>query len=211
MAKKSGVFVRFTFNDVLINAESDATMDNLVVQYFLGLEAAAALSAGVAGDGRTFVEAELIIKKTTLKFSDESVWRKTVEANKDDVRGMEAIRIAERWAKLMQHQMEVDGKTLDEVAEKSWPLAIAGSTCPEDRWGIHASLLCVCWIHGKELRKWCEKKTTTPAWKKAVGQVTRYIKHSTAARAVNFAARPICQVLRRIRKCRQRKNDLAAS
>lgn len=92
-----------------------------------------------------------------MKLKDEKKWKKFLDGNKSAY-GSAVCRYAERWADLMEQQIELWGLSVGRCAEKARRDAdteyITGF-----QYGCAVSMLAVCWKHGEELRKWHNLKT----------------------------------------------------
>lgn len=90
-----------------------------------------------------------------MKFIDKEKWEKFVNANNDSY-GSGVVRYAERWANMMEQEIE-NGKSLVEIADatshKADTEGITGFM-----YGCAVSILSQVWEHGEELRKWHNKE-----------------------------------------------------
>ena len=90
-----------------------------------------------------------------MKLKNKEGWEKFVTINNDPY-GSGVVRYAERWADMMEQEME-SGKTIIDIAEttshKADTEGITGYM-----YGCAVSILSQVWEHGEELRKWHNKK-----------------------------------------------------
>ena len=90
-----------------------------------------------------------------MKLKNNEGWEKFVTINNDPY-GSGAVRYAERWANMMEQEME-SGKSLIEIADatsnKADTEGITGYM-----YGCAVSILSQVWEHGEELRKWHNKE-----------------------------------------------------
>lgn len=88
-------------------------------------------------------------KRMTLR--DKPRWRKMVAAKADGCGGR-LIRLAERWARLMESRI-ARGETVEECASKMFYLSnnegLSNSKCEEA-----VLILSKVWLHGEELERW---------------------------------------------------------
>ncbi len=90
-----------------------------------------------------------------MEFSDEEAWQQAVDINTDPYsRGV--ITFAERWARLMQVEINA-GKKLEDIADTtSHEADIDGIT--GFMYGAAVHILATSWRHGDQLRKWHNKQ-----------------------------------------------------
>ena len=85
-----------------------------------------------------------------MKLADKSTWEEFVNTNRDFY-GSGVIRYAERWANMMEKEME-NGKNLADIARATSYMAdtegITGYM-----YGCAVSMLSLVWEHGKELKR----------------------------------------------------------
>lgn len=90
-----------------------------------------------------------------MKLKNKEKWEKFVAINNDPY-GSGVVRYAERWANMMEQEME-NGKPLIEIADatshKADTEGITGYM-----YGCAVSILSQVWEHGEELRKWHNKE-----------------------------------------------------
>lgn len=90
-----------------------------------------------------------------MKLKNKEGWEKFVSINNDHY-GSGVVRYAERWANMMEQEME-SGKSLIEIADatsrKADTEGITGYM-----YGCAVSILSQVWEHGEELRKWHNKE-----------------------------------------------------
>ena len=90
-----------------------------------------------------------------MKLIDKSGWEQFASVNNDPY-GSCVVRYAERWANMMEEEME-NGKSLIEIADttsiKADTEGITGFM-----YGCAVSVLARVWEHGEELRKWHNKE-----------------------------------------------------
>lgn len=90
-----------------------------------------------------------------MKLKNKEGWEKFVAINNDPY-GSGVVRYAERWANMMEQEME-SGKSLIEIANatshKADTEGITGYM-----YGCAVSILSKVWEHGEELRKWHNKE-----------------------------------------------------
>lgn len=90
-----------------------------------------------------------------MKLINKDEWEKWVNANRDPY-GSAVIRYAERWANMMEEEMEA-GKSLIEIADSTSHKAdtegITGFM-----YGCAVDILSQVWEHGDELRRWHNKE-----------------------------------------------------
>lgn len=90
-----------------------------------------------------------------MKLKNKEGWEKFATINNDPY-GSCVVRYAERWANMMEQEME-NGKTLIEIADatshKADTEGITGYM-----YGCAVSILSQVWEHGEELRKWHNKE-----------------------------------------------------
>ena len=90
-----------------------------------------------------------------MKLKNKEGWKKFVTINNDPY-GSGVVRYAERWANMMEQEME-SGKLLIEIADATSHRAdtegITGYM-----YGCAVSILSQVWEHGEELRKWHNKE-----------------------------------------------------
>ena len=93
-----------------------------------------------------------------MKPKNKEKWEKFVTINNDPY-GSGVVRYAERWANMMEQEME-SGKSLIEIADatsnKADTEGITGYM-----YGCAVSILSQVWEHGEELRKWHNKEYAT--------------------------------------------------
>lgn len=92
------------------------------------------------------------MSRHNITLKDPAGWKLAVDANVDAY-GACVMRYAERWAFLMEHEMEEEGKTVAQVAKAT------SNTADEEgitgfMYGCAVSILSRVWIHGEELRRW---------------------------------------------------------
>ncbi len=86
-----------------------------------------------------------------MKIRDTDGWREWVENNQDPY-GKAVIEYSERWADLMEIELE-QGKELVEIAkDASHEANTEGLT--GFMYGAAVSVLATVWEHGEELRRW---------------------------------------------------------
>ena len=90
-----------------------------------------------------------------MKLKNKEGWEKFVTIN-NDLYGSGVVRYAERWANMMEQEME-SGKSLIDIADatshKADTEGITGYM-----YGCAVSILSQVWEHGEELRKWHNKE-----------------------------------------------------
>lgn len=90
-----------------------------------------------------------------MKLKNKEGWEKFVAINNDPY-SSGVVRYAERWANMMEQEME-SGKSLIEIANatsnKADTEGITGYM-----YGCAVSILSKVWEHGEELRKWHNKE-----------------------------------------------------
>ena len=90
-----------------------------------------------------------------MKLKNKEGWEKFVTINNDPY-GSGVVRYAERWANMMEQEME-SGKSLIEIANatshKADTEGITGYM-----YGCAVSILSKVWEYGEELRKWHNKE-----------------------------------------------------
>ena len=90
-----------------------------------------------------------------MKLKNKKGWERFVTANNDPY-GSGVVRYAERWANMMEQEME-SGKSLIDIADatsnKADTEGITGYM-----YGCAVSVLSQVWEHGEELRKWHNKE-----------------------------------------------------
>lgn len=130
--------------------------------------------------------AQRIINTTPLNLKNPDLWKKFLDNNTGTPSGDYMIPVAQRWAKLMQHEIESNGKKLPEVAKRTYALA-------DDR-GVSGHLyahivlvLSQTWQYGEDLRRWhnAEHGATEES---ANGRVVNPAMHvlETPTRSVNM-------------------------
>ena len=86
-----------------------------------------------------------------MRIKDQEAWDKWVAANTDPY-GAGVLRYAQKWAELMEVQIEA-GKVVKEVAKQTSHEAneegITGFM-----YGAAVCVLSECWHHGEDLRQW---------------------------------------------------------
>lgn len=166
--KQRGCMAYFEFNGVTITVDANSTPDDAQKIYLDELkreqEKWKSSPEGIAYKAeQERKERERAIKDSTvnkkianihMEFADESGWNTFVKNNQVGY-GAAIIRFAERWAKLMQAEMN-DGKQLEEVADSTFRDAdderIAGFI-----YGAAVATLSETWKHGELLRRWHNK------------------------------------------------------
>lgn len=90
-----------------------------------------------------------------MKLKNKEGWEQFVTINNDPY-SSGVVRYAERWANMMEEELE-SGKTLIEIADTTSSKAdtegITGYM-----YGCAVSVLSQVWEHGEELRKWHNKE-----------------------------------------------------
>ena len=90
-----------------------------------------------------------------MKLKNKEGWEKFATINNDPY-GSGVVRYAERWANMMEQEME-SGKSLIDIADatshKADTEGITGYM-----YGCAVSILSQVWEHGEELRKWHNKE-----------------------------------------------------
>ena len=90
-----------------------------------------------------------------MKLKNKEGWEQFVAIN-NDTYGSGVVRYAERWANMMEQEME-SGKSLIEIANatshKADTEGITGYM-----YGCAVSILSQVWEYGEELRKWHNKE-----------------------------------------------------
>ena len=90
-----------------------------------------------------------------MKLKNKEGWEKFVAINNDPY-GSGVVRYAERWANMMEQEME-SGKSLIDIADatsnKADTEGITGYM-----YGCAVSILSQVWERGEELRKWHNKE-----------------------------------------------------
>ena len=90
-----------------------------------------------------------------MKLKNKKGWEQFVTINSDPY-GSGVVRYAERWANMMEQEME-SGKALIDIADATSNKAdIEGIT--GYMYGCAVSILSQVWEHGEELRKWHNKE-----------------------------------------------------
>ncbi len=104
---------------------------------------------------RERVEAQLA-DASPMEVADKAAWQSFKDKNPDGYGGA-VITYSERWARLMQDEMD-KGRTLEKVAEvTSREADLEGIT--GFQYGVAVSTLSQCWKHGDTLRRWHNLKT----------------------------------------------------
>lgn len=86
-----------------------------------------------------------------MRIKDQEAWDKWVSSNTDNY-GACVIRYAQRWAELMEVQIEA-GKVVKEIAKQtSHEANTEGIT--GFMYGAAVRVLSECWRHGEDLRQW---------------------------------------------------------
>lgn len=88
-----------------------------------------------------------------MKIKDNKVYENW-KSNNNDPYGAGVFRFAEKWANLMESEIEC-GKSLKDVADRTSREAdMEGIT--GFMYGAAVSILTQCWEHGEEFNKWKE-------------------------------------------------------
>lgn len=103
---------------------------------------------------RQEVEAKLALAPA-MEITNLRTWEAWVESNQDPY-GREVLGFAERWAKLMQLQLQ-SGLALESIAmSTSHEADIEGISGAQ--FGFAAGVLITTWSHGEELKAWHDKR-----------------------------------------------------
>lgn len=86
-----------------------------------------------------------------MKFIDEAGWNRTVQ-NNQDAYGSGVIRFAERWANMMEQEIEKGSKLRDIAERTSHEADTEGIT--GFMYGCAVNILVHVWVYGEELRRW---------------------------------------------------------
>ncbi|MCL2468869.1 MAG: hypothetical protein FWF24_01375 [Alphaproteobacteria bacterium] len=95
-----------------------------------------------------------IVAATPLKLKDPDAWRTIVDVCGDSFFEKRMIDFTARWAKLMQYEIEVNGKPLEQIADKAFDLA---NDNPRGRFmygDAPAFTLLQTWVYDDELGAW---------------------------------------------------------
>lgn len=87
-----------------------------------------------------------------MEFSDPDGWTKFVENNSKDPYSNGVVVFAERWARLMQQEMDNGAKLEDIATSASHEADVDGIT--GFMYGCAVNVLTHCWKHGEVLRRW---------------------------------------------------------
>jgi hypothetical protein len=90
-----------------------------------------------------------------MKLKNKEEWDQIVTINNDPY-GSCVVRYAERWANMMEQEME-SGKPLIEIADATSDKADTDGITGY-MYGCAVSILSEVWEHGEELRKWHNKE-----------------------------------------------------
>ena len=85
-----------------------------------------------------------------MKLTDKSTWEEFVNTNRDFY-GAGVIRYAERWANMMEREIE-NGKNLADIAYVTSLMADTDGITGY-MYGCAVSILSLVWEHGKELKR----------------------------------------------------------
>lgn len=87
-----------------------------------------------------------------MEFSDADGWATFVEINSKDAYSNGVVVYCERWARLMQQEID-NGAELKDIADSTSRAAdVDGIT--RFMYGAAVNTLAHCWIYGEELRRW---------------------------------------------------------
>ena len=86
-----------------------------------------------------------------MKINDQKAWQEWVDNNKDSY-GKGVIDYAERWANMMEAQMDNGTKLEDIAGETSHEADTDGIT--GFMYGAAVQVLFTSWEHGDQLRRW---------------------------------------------------------
>lgn len=168
-ASKFGCTVEANFNDVILSADPSSKPEALKSFYFAELkrkqdEYTASPEYAercreeekAAAEKKCRRDAALADAPAKPTWKDEPIWQSWVDKNQDPY-GAACMTYAERWARLMEGQMN-KGKKIAECAEEMSSLAdeegITGFM-----YGVAVSMLAKAWVHGEALRLWHNIKT----------------------------------------------------
>lgn len=87
-----------------------------------------------------------------MEFSDPDGWTKFVENNSKDPYSNGVVVFAERWARLMQQEMDNGAKLEDIATTASHDADVDGIT--GFMYGCAVNVLSQCWKYGEQLRHW---------------------------------------------------------
>jgi hypothetical protein len=87
-----------------------------------------------------------------MKIKNQKEWQNWIDKNKDPY-GSCVIRYAEKWADMMEVEME-KGKELESIAKDTGYKANKDFGITGFMYGAAVSVLCTVWEHGEELRQW---------------------------------------------------------
>lgn len=90
-----------------------------------------------------------------MRIANEEIWNKCVESNKDPY-GSYVIRYAERWANMMEAEIDKGAKVKDIAGKTSHEADTEGIT--GFMYGCAVNILSNVWAYGEELRKWHNKE-----------------------------------------------------
>lgn len=90
-----------------------------------------------------------------MRIANEENWNKYVESNKDSY-GSYVIRYAERWANMMEAEIDKGAKVKDIAKKTSDKADTEGIT--GFMYGCAVKILSDVWSYGEELRKWHNKE-----------------------------------------------------
>ena len=90
-----------------------------------------------------------------MKLKNKEGWEQFVTINNDPY-GSAVVRYAERWANMMEQEME-SGKSLIDIADATSHKADTDGITGY-MYGCAVSILSQVWEHGEELRKWHNKE-----------------------------------------------------
>jgi hypothetical protein len=92
----------------------------------------------------------------SMDLVDPAAWRRFVETSSDRY-GAIAVRFAERWARLIQ--LELDrGRSFDEAAQDAYNQADASEEPSVALIGAAVAILARCWRHGEALQAWYRRQ-----------------------------------------------------
>jgi len=90
-----------------------------------------------------------------MKLIDKDGWDKCVQ-NNQDIYGLAVVQFAERWADLMEQEIDKGAKLADIAEETSHDADTEGIT--GFMYGCAVNILANVWEYGEELRRWHNKE-----------------------------------------------------
>ncbi len=109
---------------------------------------------------------EMIIRideTTDLEFRDAEAqkhWEDLVKGNTSTA-AKSVMRFTRLWAKLMQHIINSEGKTVCEIAEETSYAAEFDCGTTGFSFYYSSTVLAQCWKHGDELKRWYTSRMVT--------------------------------------------------